>query len=160
MDDIKLFVATEIGLKRQLTCLESFSNDIRMSLGLQKCKIHTIKRGIWHATEDFQLTRAAGGGVIQGMAKDEAYKYLGFAQSGEIQAKQVKQKLAAELLDRSRAVLKTQLSALHTITAINSYAIPVVAWSFGVIKWSTTELDDLNRTMRVCFTKFRKHLSH
>ena len=97
MDDIKLFADNETGLKKQLRCEEKFSSDIRMTLGLEKCKTHCIKRGKWQPLENHLLTQAAGGGVILIMAKDESYKYLGFAQSGEIQTKQVKQQLTIKL---------------------------------------------------------------
>lgn len=39
------------------------------------------------------------------------------------------------------------------IKALNTYAMPVVAFSFGIIKWSDTELLALNRSIRVQFTK-------
>jgi hypothetical protein len=37
------------------------------------------------------------------------------------------------------------------------YAVPLLTYSFGVIKWSKTNLKNINIQARVLFTKFCKH---
>lgn len=39
--------------------------------------------------------------------------------------------------------------------AINSWAIPVLIYSFGVVKWSHTDLEEIDRLTRRMLTKFR-----
>lgn len=46
---------------------------------------------------------------------------------------------------------------LERLTSINNYAIPVLEWSFGVIKWTEKELEIINRTIRTYLTKYRLH---
>ncbi|KAK9695356.1 hypothetical protein QE152_g32628 [Popillia japonica] len=43
------------------------------------------------------------------------------------------------------------------VTAVNTYASPVLMYSFGIIDWTATELDDINRLVRVTFTKHKAH---
>jgi hypothetical protein len=43
------------------------------------------------------------------------------------------------------------------IKAINTSAIQILTYTFGTIKWSDTELEQLNRLTRVALTKARAH---
>jgi hypothetical protein len=54
-------------------------------------------------------------------------------------------------------VLKTKLNAKNKTIAINSWATPVLACTFEVIDWSDTDLEALNRKIRVLLTKYRIH---
>jgi hypothetical protein len=40
---------------------------------------------------------------------------------------------------------------------IHTYAVPLLTYSFGIIKWSKTNLQNINIQTRVLFTKFCKH---
>ncbi|XP_060531478.1 uncharacterized protein LOC132705063 [Cylas formicarius] len=157
LDDLKIFSDTEKGLKRQLRCIENFSNDIRMRFGLEKCKVGKLHRGEWRQINGDQLTQHSGGGKITTLDKFETYKYLGLAQARGIDSKSVKTLLTERFKERVKHILKTRLAGRYMATAINSYAVPAVAYSFGIVHWTPTELDDLNRTLRTSLTKFRAH---
>jgi hypothetical protein len=43
------------------------------------------------------------------------------------------------------------------IKAVNTYAVLLLTYSFSVIKWSKTNLQNINIQTRVLFTKFCKH---
>jgi hypothetical protein len=45
MDDLKLIAKSEKELQKQIQTVKSFSEDIRMDLGLDKCAKITFKRG-------------------------------------------------------------------------------------------------------------------
>ena len=47
------------------------------------------------------------------------------------------------------------MNGKNIITAINSWAVPVLLYSFGVLKWTDTDLHDLDRLTRRLLTKFR-----
>jgi hypothetical protein len=49
------------------------------------------------------------------------------------------------------------LNGNNLIKAVNTYAVPLLTYSFGVIKWSKTNLQNINIQTRVLFTKFCKH---
>jgi len=45
MDDLKLFAKSEKGLEKQIQTVKTFSDDINMEFGLEKCAKITFKRG-------------------------------------------------------------------------------------------------------------------
>ena len=49
---------------------------------------------------------------------------------------------------RIRLVLKSELNARSNIAAINTLAVPVVSYSYGVINWKLDEIQDLDRITR------------
>lgn len=50
-----------------------------------------------------------------------------------------KKKIETEYCRKVRA-LRTQVSSIHKIIAINAFAITVVKYSLGVIKWTNEEI--------------------
>jgi len=43
------------------------------------------------------------------------------------------------------------------IKAINTYAIAVLTFSFGILKWTPTDLENLQTKMRTLLTNYRFH---
>ena len=74
----------------------------------------------------------------------KAYKYLGVEESFDTQHKNEKEKLKKEYLRRVRLVLGTELSAKNKIQAIESLAVPVLRYSFGISNWHQEELQKLD----------------
>lgn len=157
MDDIKIFSSNQPNLKKLLRVTEIFSKDIAMNFGLTKCRVNSIRKGKWQQAEDFALLQRTGGGVIASMEKDERYKYLGYVQSRGIDYAIVKKDLIQTTKSKLKSVLKTKLSGINMVRAINTYVLPTLTSSFGVIKWTATDLEDANRSIRVAFTKHRAH---
>lgn len=67
------------------------------------------------------------------MEEDEFYKYLGVAQSKEIAQRHVKDKLLNEFKGRLHTIAKANLNGKFLIKAINTYALPILTYSFGII---------------------------
>ena len=153
MDDIKLYASTETDLYELANTTESFSKDINMDFGIDKCKINSIKNGHSYR-HDYQLD---SGDIITSLDQSETYKYLGYNQSNLIDYRNTKEYLTKQFRIRLNAILTAQLNARNTIKAINSYAIPILTYSFGIINWSRTELKSLQRTINTSMTKHRKH---
>lgn len=153
MDDIKLYAATEKQLKCLLGITETFSTDIGMSFGLNKCRTLSVSRGkiIVNGFEEVQ------GGRIEPMTEDDTYTYLGHIQSRRILHKQIKEKVAFEYFKRLKEILKSNLNGKNTFKAINGYAIPVLTYTFGTVKWTDTDIDNLQRKTRVTLSKYRAH---
>lgn len=61
----------------------------------------------------------------------------------------VKESLTTVIVKRLTAILETSLSPTNKIKAVDRYAIPIPTYSFKLIKWSDTDLEILNRTIRV-----------
>lgn len=54
-------------------------------------------------------------------------------------------------------MLRSQLNARNTVKSINTYAIPLLTYSFGIIKWTQTELNKMQRKINKALTTYRKH---
>ena len=66
---------------------------------------------------------------------------------------QMKQQLGEEYLNRTKCILKTQMNRKNTIKAINTYATPVLTFSFGIVKWTPTDLQKLQTKTRTLLTR-------
>jgi hypothetical protein len=91
------------------------------------------------------------------MKEADIYKYLGHMQTKQITHAQIKQQLGSEYLQRTKNILKTNLNGKNTIKAINTYAIPVLTFSFGIVKWTPTDLENLQIRTRALLTRYRIH---
>ncbi|PZC82879.1 hypothetical protein B5X24_HaOG209322 [Helicoverpa armigera] len=124
-----------------------------MEFGIDKCKINSVRAGQnyrHHYTTE-------SGEQIESLEQQETYKYLGYAQSSQILQKDTKNKLTQQFQHRLNTILKTQLYSRNTIKAINTFAIPVLTYSFGIINWTKSDLKNLQRKINKTMTKFRKH---
>jgi hypothetical protein len=153
MDDIKLYASKKNHILSLLTITENFSNDIGMSFGIDKCKTQSICRGHYENLE--YITKE--GEIIKNLNKGEFYKYLGINQSNHIKHSIIKENLEKQFYLRIKSILKSKLNGNNLIKAVNTYAVPLLTYSFGVIKWSKTNLQNINIQTRVLFTKFCKH---
>ena len=154
MDDIKIYASNKTDLDHLLQTIHQFNTDIRMELGPDKCRILKIEKGEVVETEGSALDKDI---TIEAMKGDELYKYLGYQQSKQIASKQVKATLTKNFQQRLHVILKTQLSGKNKSKAINTYAIPLLTYSFGVINWTQTDIDNIERKVRTTLTKYRYH---
>jgi hypothetical protein len=153
MDDIKLYPATNNQLQELLQLTQTFSRDIRMTFGIEKCKILSIvkrKLELRNFTTEEEDTMTA-------TKEGDIYKYLGHMQTKQIKHAQMKQQLGSEYLQPTKSTLKTKLNGKNTIKAINTYAIPVLTFSFGIVKWTPTDLANLQIRTRAVLTRYRIH---
>ena len=144
MDDLKLFTGNDNQLNQLLTIVKMFSDDIRMSFGLDKCNKLTIKRGEVVESPDIIVQHEK----IKDLNNTGFYKYLGVEESNNQQLKIMKSKLRHEYFNRIKKILKTKLNGQNLIQAINTYAVPAVTYGFPVLDWSVTELEIINRETR------------
>lgn len=154
MDDIKIYAPTPTQLRSLLHITEEFSEDIGMEFGINKCRTLHVEKGKWANQENSPLT--LNNKLLEDIQRAETYKYLGFQQNIKIKHTDVKKQLREAYKKRLSAILKTRLNSRNLFKAINTYAIPLLSYSFGVIKWSQTELEELNRLNRTELTKYRK----
>lgn len=153
MDDIKLLVSTRNQLEQMLKIVEEFSDDIGMQFGLDKCRILNMVRGqLQPGGYDLE-----NGKSIVGMQEGELYKYLGIKQARRIDHQTMKTELTNVFVKRVRQVLKTNLNSRNLFKALNTYACSALSYSFGIINWSKTDVENLQRKVRTLLTKSRKH---
>ena len=154
MDDLKLFAQNEKDLEDLLNIVKDFSDDIGMEFGLDKCATATFKHGKFQKSTNIQLDANT---VIRNLDQDEVYKYLGVHEGDGIRHAKMKEQIRKECYRRVRLVLETELNAVNRINAINTLAIPVVTYSFGIINWSTTDLSRVDCKIRKLLTAHRMH---
>ena len=94
---------------------------------------------------------------IETMTKRDSYEYLGILQLTGLLQTAVKENLLASFSKHLSSLLRLGLNSYNKRKATNSYAIPLLAYSFGLIKWSNTDLEGINRTIRTEMTKHRMH---
>jgi len=120
-----------------------------MGFGLDKCPTVVLKHGKLTKSQNISHNIQT---VIRNMELDKTYKYLGIEEGGGIDNSQLKNKLVKEYYHWDRQIVKTELNLKNKITAINNLALPVLAYSFGILNWLGKEIEKIDR-------KTRKHLS-
>ena len=65
----------------------------------------------------------------------------------------MKEKIRKEYNRRVRSILRTELNGRNKIEAINSLAVPVVQYSFGIIDWKISELKKIDTKTRLNMQK-------
>lgn len=83
------------------------------------------------------------------------YKYLGFNQQLNINKSKSQEEIMNKVMIRIISIRKTKLNGINLIKAINTFTITVVTYSFGIIKWSNTKLEEFDRKIRVLLTRNR-----
>lgn len=153
MDDLKLLASTKNQLEQMLNIVEEFSNDIGMQFGLDKCRVLNIIRGqIQPGGYDME-----NGQNIEAMEAGEVYKYLGVKQARKIDHQAMKKELTTKFIKKVRRVLHTHLNSKNLFKALNTYACSTLGYSFGIIDWSKTDIETLQRKVRTLLTKAHKH---
>jgi hypothetical protein len=151
MDDLKIYASNETQLKHMINVTHKFSEDIGMRFGLDKCRTLHINRGKITNIDD---TLFPG---IEAMTMEERYKYRGIKQATTMDRGEVKEEITKQFQKRIDATLKTELNDKNTTKAINTFGIPVLTYTFGIIKWSETDLNNLQHALR---TTLNKHGAH
>ena len=100
-----------------LTIVKTFSDDIKMEFGLDKCAKATFKRGRLTKTTDLHLDVNT---VIEELDQESTYKYLGVNEGDGLQHSAMKEKIRKEYYRRVRMVLKTELNAANKFEAVVS----------------------------------------
>jgi hypothetical protein len=139
MDDLKLPGKSEEELQKQTQTVTTFSDDIHVEFGLDKCAKIVFKKGKLVHSQNLvvDINRE-----IQELEHGKTYKYLGIEKSDGIQHQQMKERLKKEYTRRLRIILKSALNA-KKITAIGILDVPVLRYSFGIINWRLEEIKKL-----------------
>ena len=153
MDDLKLYASGEGDLQQALRVVQEYSRDTGLELGLDKCAVVHIKRGrLAGFPEDAQLT---DGSILKHLDAGETYAYLGVEQSHVQEAQKTKDTLRGRYRHLLRRIWSSELSGPNKVSATNMLAVPVLRYSFGVVKWTVDELRQLDRETRKEMTRNR-----
>lgn len=149
MDDLKLYAGTRGGIESLLNTVRIFSEDIGMQFGLDKCATMTLRRGKLIESEGIEFEN---GDIIKNLGPDHKYRYLGILEAADLLHEEVKASSRQEYLKRVRKILKTKLNGGNSIKAINTWAVPVIRYTAGIIDWTQAELEELDKRTRKIMT--------
>ena len=121
MDGLKLYSGTEDNMQQLVDITSTFSSDIAMEFGLDKCATININKGKLGDAKSIPLP---SGNLIESI-DEEGYKYLGILESDSILHKEMKSKVTTEYYGR---VKKIQLNGRFAFRAINTWAVPVLRY--------------------------------
>lgn len=145
MDDLKLYGKNEKEIDALVNIVRIFSKDICMEFGLDKCAKVSITRG--KITEGTAIT-LPDGNEIKNLDLEEQYKYLGLLESDNFATEQIKNKAKEQYKRRLRLILKSKLHGRNQTQAINTFAIPVLTYPAGIIKFTQEEKRTLDTMTR------------
>eukprot|EP00957_Ditylum_brightwellii_P014052 1059557-Ditylum_brightwellii.AAC.1 len=130
MDDLKLYAKNEEELQYALQIVEDFSCNIDMLFGLDKCVILLIENGKY-TTTNICLE-------IPKLSDDEnkGYRYLGIMKGVDFHCTEVKEMTKKEYVSRVQKIFQAGMNGDYTMTAICVYAVPVLRYTFGIMKWT------------------------
>ncbi|XP_051929435.1 uncharacterized protein LOC127605701 [Hippocampus zosterae] len=117
-----------------------------MSFGLEKCSRMVTKRG--------KVVRTEGVSLPEGTIADieDSYKYLGIPQANGNLELATRKAATAKYLQRVRQVLRSQLNGKNRTRTINSYALPVIRYPAGIIRWPKEEIQTTDVKTRKLLT--------
>ena len=150
MDDLKLYGKDENQVTSLINTVHCFSTDIKMEFGLKKCGVLILRRGKIEQIEGIPLPNAD---VMKQIDK-EGYKYLGILEIDDMMEESMKTSFKQEYFRRLRLVLKSKLNGRNKFTAINTWAIALLRYGAGVIRWRKDELQVLDRKTRKLLTLY------
>ena len=144
-DDLKLYGTSDNQLTGLINTVKNILDDIKTEFGLDKCAQASFKTGKKVSAEGIPLNDNQ---VIQDLDQAETYKYLGMEEGQGVQHHKIKVKITKEYKRRIKLVLKSELNVRNKIAAINTLAVPVILYSYGVNDWKLDEIQDLDRMTR------------
>ena len=134
-------ITNEKELETLIHALRTYSQDIGMEFGIEKCAMLVMKSGKRHLTDGMELPNQD---KIWTLGENETYKYLDILEADTIKQVEMKDKIQKEYLRRTRKLLETKLSSRNLIKGINTWAVLLVRYS-GL--WRGNWLKSLNGTL-------------
>ena len=145
VDDLKLLAPTLNKIKLQLDIVTTFSKDIGMTFGEDKCAYICIDRG---KRKSLGKSIEINGVTIKELQEDEPYRYLGQDETVGYDGKLNKERIQTEYYRRARKIWSSELNARNKAIAHNSFALPVLVPTIGVLDWSIAEIENIDKQTR------------
>ena len=145
VDDLKLYLKNVEKLKALLEIVISFTNDVGMKFGESKCAYSVTERGKRkHQGKELELE----GLRIKELLEEDNYKYLGMDESIRYDGPLNKNRVTSEYKKRARNIWSSELNNINEVQAHNTFAVPILTPTIGVLPWTKKEIRDLDILMR------------
>ena len=149
MDDLKLYAGKKDDLEKLLGTVHSFSKDIGMEFGMEKCAVLVMEAGMKVECDGIELPD----GQLIKEVDDDGYKYLGVLEGARIKTKEMKELVKKEYLRRVKLVARSRLYGGNLVRAVNVWAVSVVRYTAGVLDWNKSELKAMDVKTRKILTR-------
>ena len=135
-------------VKRQLEIVATFSKDIGMKFGEEKCAFLQIEKRVIKKSAPLNINHL----TIQPVADGDSYKYLGIDENITYNGPLNKEKVSKEYLNRVQKIWSSELSDFNKVIAHNSFAVPIITPTIGIIDWTFYEIRQINASTRKLLT--------
>ena len=124
-------------MKLLLDIITTYSRDIGMKFGEDKCTYVLIIRGKWKSGNG---PIEINGLKVRKLKDEEEYKYLGQDESVGYNGPLKKERIVKEYKKRVRKIWSSALYSNNKVTAHNILALPVITPTFGILDWTKQEI--------------------
>ena len=149
VDDLKLYTISLEQLINLLKIVVEYSKDIGMSFGDSKCAYQCLQRAkgkeIGSPIRVDHLT-------VQEIKEGDNYKYLGIDESVGFDGPLNKERVIKEYKRRVNRIWRSELNAINKSIAHNSFAVPLITPTIGVLNWTKEDIRRLDVTTRKLLT--------
>lgn len=147
VDDLKTFAKNKEKAETQLEIITSFTNDIGMTFGMNKCAYMNIENG---KRKSLGEKICINNVEISELENGDSYKYLGQDEDISYNGKLNKDRVLQEYYRRVKKIWKSELYSINKVTAHNIYAIPILTSTFGILSWTKSEIEAIDiRTRKI-----------
>ena len=137
VDDLKTYAQDEMSAKLPLDLISKFTKDIGMEFGQDKCAYIYISKGKKESLgEKFSIEEME----LNELEDGEPYKYLGQDECVGYDNALNKDRVLKEYFRRIRKIWNSELYANHKVIAHNTFAIPVITPTFGILNWTKDKI--------------------
>ena len=135
MDDLKLCGSNQNEIDSLVRTVEIVIKNIGMTFVIDMCGVLAMNRGKEAECNGIELENGEEIGQI-----GKGYKFLGILEKVDNMRK--------EYFKRLRATLKSKLNAKHVFQVINTWLVPTVRYSVGIIEWTKEEATEIDPKAR------------
>ena len=134
-DDLKLCGSNQNEIDSLVRTVEIVIKNIGMTFVIDMCGVLAMNRGKEVECNGIELENGEEIGQI-----GKGYKFLGILEKGD--------NIRKEYFKRLRATLKSKLNAKHVFQVINTWLVPTVRFSVGIIEWTKEEATEIDPKAR------------
>ena len=149
VDNLKLYAISLEQLLNFLKIVVEYSKDIGMSFGDSKCAYQCIQRG---KRKEIGSPLRVDHLTVQEIKEGDNYKYLGTDESVGFDGPLNKERVIKEYRRRVNRIWRSELNAINKSIAHNSFAVPFITPTTGVLNWTKEEIRRLDVTTRKLLT--------
>ena len=125
-------------MQKLLDLVTIFSKDTGMTFGEDKCAYIQIEKGkLINNTKELQINDLK----IKPIPEGDSSKYLGI--DGNISYVN-KTRVTKEYSTRVKRIWNSELSSVNKVIAHNSFAVPVLTTTVGILNWTNDEIKEID----------------